>query len=132
MIDKRKNSEQFICSVLGIGYPPREQNSEKTTWLANGIEFDFADTVDQSIEKTEQKNYCCIVICSDWIHQNDLTVLRQICSVPIVIMPSEYSLSQRQQYAVWSALQYIHVAELSRCQDLDKYSMYSFRSAYSE
>lgn len=106
--------------VLGVGYSSKEQKAEKEKWTKHEINFEFVDTWIQAINQLHSSKYNCVVICADYIKNSDLHALKNIQTVPIVIMPSGYSIQQRQEYAVFSVLQYINVAGLSRGNHLDK------------
>lgn len=111
-------------NVLGIGYPLAEYEAEKKKWSKYGIIFDFSETLFQAVPKLQTKKYSCVILCADQITANDLTLLRNKYSVPVVMMPSQYSAEQRQEYAILSTIQYIHTAGLSSKDHLDESDIY--------
>lgn len=120
-------------SVLGIGYPHKEWKMEKASWLDYNVQFSFVDTISQAILRLRSKEYNCIAIRSDHIEKADLVSLQNICAVPVIIMPPEYSAEQRQTYAVFSMIQYIHTTglELGERQEPQNLKLY-FESSKPE
>ncbi len=92
--------------VLGIGYPAPEYEMERSEWDKYGIEFHFADNISQAAKKMRQAEYVCIAIRSDCIAPNDLILLREAYAIPIVILPSFYTLSERYTCVHFGAIQY--------------------------
>ena len=43
-------------SVLGLGYAPQEYDEERTEWMKHGIEFDFAESLEDAAEKLRRQN----------------------------------------------------------------------------
>lgn len=110
----------MTCSVLGIGYPLEEHDFEREKWSQYGIVFEFASTPVEIENHLRTNNYACIIVCTDHISSQDMASLRNICLVPVIIMPSKFSTSQRWENAVYSVIQYIHAAGLSNSEHLDK------------
>ena len=108
------------CNVLGIGYPSAEYETEKKKWSQYGISFDFSETLFQATAQLQAKEYACVIICTDQITAKDLSLLRNKYSVPVVVMPPRYSAGQRQEYALFSTVQYIHTTGLCDKDDLDE------------
>ena len=54
-------------SVLGLGYAPSEYEAERTEWIKHNIVFDFAETLDDAVEKLHLQPYVCIAIRSEQI-----------------------------------------------------------------
>lgn len=94
--------------VLGIGYPYHEHAAVRETWFAYGIEFDFADDLWQAATKLVNHHYICIAICSDCIPSSDIDTLRKIQLLPIVVVPPEYSVSQRYDCVQQGVAQYVY------------------------
>lgn len=93
--------------VLGIGYPPHEQEAEQAEWLAYGVRLEFADDIQQAIEKIQQTRYACIAVQSDK-NINEITeALHGVCSIPAVILPPAYTAAERYACAHLSAIQYL-------------------------
>ena len=78
-------------NVLGIGFPSNDYGIEKQKWAKYGACFEFVDTIQRAITLIRLKQFKCIVVCSAQINEEDLTLLRRNCSIPVVIMPSEYT-----------------------------------------
>jgi len=49
-------------SVLGLGYAPQEYDEERTEWMKHGIEYDFAESLEDAAEKLRRQTYVCIAI----------------------------------------------------------------------
>lgn len=96
--------------VLGIGYSPADYELEKAEWQKYGILFDFVDTVQQASEKLHFADYICVTICADYISREDLTALRDVRSIPILVLPPTYTAAQRYPLVHFSAAQYLHAA----------------------
>ncbi len=92
--------------VLGIGYPVSEYELERSEWNKYGIELHFANNIPQAVEKMQQTEYVCVAICSDYIDPHDLTVLREARTIPIVILPSFYTVTERYTCVHLGAIQY--------------------------
>ncbi len=92
--------------VLGIGYPAPEYEMEQSEWDKYGIEFHFADNISQATKKMRQAEYVCIAIRSDCIAPNDLILLRETYAIPIVILPSFYTVAERYTCVHLGAIQY--------------------------
>ena len=78
-------------NVLGIGFPSNDYGIEKQKWAKYGACFEFVDTIQRAITLIRLKQFKCIVVCSAQINEEDLTLLRRNCLIPVVIMPSEYT-----------------------------------------
>ena len=114
------------CKVLGVGYPQEEYCSEQEIWERHGITFDFSDTPLQAMDKMQTDEYACIIIRTNHVDLQDLAAFRHKHFIPIVIMPSEFTVKQRQEYAVYSVIQYIHAAGLSKSEHLDSTAIRNF------
>ena len=93
-------------NVLGVGFPSNDYGIEKQKWAKYGACFEFVDTIQRAITLIRLKQFKCIVVCSAQINEEDLTLLRRNCLIPVVIMPSEYSVQQRQECAIQGLMQH--------------------------
>ena len=99
-------------SVLGLGYAPSEYEAERTEWIKHNIVFDFAETLDDAVEKLHLQPYVCIAIRSGQISQAEIAILRAVRPIPTVILPPSYSVAEAHICAYLSAIQYVHAAGL--------------------
>ena len=108
--------------VLGVGFPSNDYGIDKQKWSKYGACFEFVDTIQTAITFIQLKQFKCMVICSAQINEEDLTLLRRNCSIPIVIKPSEYSAQQRQECAIQGIIQHTDKCghTVDNC-DLDEY-----------
>ena len=54
------------------------------------------------------KEYICVAICADVIPQEDLDALRNVRSIPIIVVPPSYSVEQRYACIHFGAALYLH------------------------
>lgn len=98
----------MIPHVLGVGYAHDEYSITADNWKNYGIEFDYADDIEQAAAMLSFKEYICVAICAEVISQGDLDTLRQIQPVPIVVVPPSYSEAQRYACVHFGVAQYLH------------------------
>lgn len=94
--------------VLCIGYPLNEQEAAADCWKVYHIAFECVETIGDAVPMLPHKDYICVIICTDIILQNELSALRHVCSVPIVVVPPSYSEKQRCACIHLGAAQYLH------------------------
>lgn len=99
-------------SVLGLGYAPQEYDEERTEWMKHGIEFDFAESLEDAAEKLRRQNYVCIAIRSDQLTYEELAGLRAIRNILTVILPPAYSAHEAHLCTHFSAIQYVRAQGL--------------------
>ena len=94
------------CKVLGLGYPPKEHDVQSAKWLGYGMVFHFADSIRQAAEMLREQDYTFIAIRSDQISHEDLLTLREIRSIPTIILPPTYTAAEEQVCTFFSAMQF--------------------------
>lgn len=114
-------------TVLGIGYAPREYDAERIEWRAHGIDFCFAPSIEEAKVMLPLQNYICMAVRANNIDPNDIEMLRQVQSIPVIIFPPIYTAAERHACARFSAIQYIRasghqeIAALGGNDSLDRY-----------
>lgn len=96
--------------VLGVGYRPAEYEAARRAWLEYGIELDFADDLQQAIQKLPEKDYACVAVCSDVAPHDHIDALRRVRPIPVVVLPREYDAAQRYACTQQGAALYFHSA----------------------
>lgn len=98
----------MIYHVLGIGYSYSCYALASARWTDYDIEFDFADSFAHAAALLRFKDYVCVAICTDFIPQEDLDLLRKVRPVPIVVVPPSYDEAQRYACVHFGVAQYLH------------------------
>ena len=96
--------------ILVIGYRESEQEAVRAEWQGYGMEFDFVDGLPQALQALEHTEYICVAICSRHVPYKDVEALRRVRSIPVVVLPPEYSTAQRMECVQRGAAQYIRSA----------------------
>ncbi len=96
--------------VLGIGYAEQDREAERREWQRFGIDFHFADNISQAVSEVSFNEYVCIAVCADSIEAAELTLLHSIKSIPIIVLPTPYTMVERQACAYLSVMQYLRVS----------------------
>lgn len=104
--------------VLGIGYRPEEYEAARRAWMEYGIEFNFAADLQQAIQKLPEKDYVCVVVCSDVLPHDYIDTLHRVRAIPVVVLPHEYNAVQRYMCVQQGATQYIYSAGQRTAADL--------------
>ena len=68
--------------------------------------FYFADSIRQAAEMLREQDYTFIAIRSDQISHEDLLTLREIRSIPTIILPLTYTAAEEQICTFFSAMQF--------------------------
>lgn len=102
----RKEEFQPNHKVLGLGYAPSEYDVERFEWGKYTVSFDFAESVDQAVEKLRQQEYICVAVRSNQITYEEICKLRQAEMVPVIILPPYYSAEEAHICARFSAIHY--------------------------
>ncbi len=81
--------------ILVIGYRESEYEAVRAEWQSYGMEFDFVDGLLQALQALEHTDYICVAICFRHVPHKDVEALRRVRSIPVVVLPPEYSTAQR-------------------------------------
>lgn len=81
--------------VLGIGYLESEYEPVRKAWRNHNVNFLFVGTVEEAIRRFIADTYVCLTICIDRVDSSTLGYLRQYNPPPIILIPTECSITQR-------------------------------------
>lgn len=94
--------------ALGIGYRQADYEEAARVWQAHGVLLHMAETGDKAIEMLKATDYVCVAVCSDEINYYPLiSRLREVKSVPVLVLSPQYDAERRQSFIQSGALQYL-------------------------
>lgn len=96
--------------VLGIGYSRSEYDTKKKIWREYGVALEFADDVSHAVRRLANKEYACVVICSDTVSAQVLNKLREVQPIPILVVQPSCNTAQRYTCVHFGAMQYLNAA----------------------
>jgi len=94
--------------VLGIGYEESEYLRTQKEWKKYDVDIHLVRSIDEAFKELSEHNIICVIIHSNshkfWEY---VDIIRMTNSVPIVVIPSECSIEEREAFINMGAAQYI-------------------------
>lgn len=109
--------------VLGIGYMREEYLEAKKEWLKYKVNIELAESAEEAVQLLSNRDYACVVFHTRMLEfQPYIEALRQIKTIPILVVSPKYSVESRAQFI----FQYLLGSKnsennLDRIKDIDNY-----------
>ena len=114
-------------NVLGIGYPSNQRDAVRSEWMEHDVDFHFVSTTEEALPLLWRDDFVCVTICSGFIDNEQLDVLRKVKPVPIVVLTPNCSVSKRAEFFQRGAADFIlHANKKLNAEDCSRDYVYNY------